>query len=120
MKRETPATGEVWLADLEPIRGSEQGSRRPVIIFQNPGLARVTTTFLAVPLTGNTARLGTLGTCCLRAGDDGLRKDSIALGFQARALDRSRLVGITGKLSEESVEAVADAILMAFGIEVVP
>ncbi|MGK7877574.1 MAG: type II toxin-antitoxin system PemK/MazF family toxin [Xenococcaceae cyanobacterium] len=27
--------GELWLADLNPTRGSEQGGTRPVIIFQN-------------------------------------------------------------------------------------
>lgn len=27
--------GEVWLADLNPIRGSEQAGIRPVLIFQN-------------------------------------------------------------------------------------
>lgn len=27
--------GEIWLADLNPTRGSEQAGIRPVIVFQN-------------------------------------------------------------------------------------
>lgn len=27
--------GEIWLANLNPTQGSEQGGTRPVIIFQN-------------------------------------------------------------------------------------
>jgi len=26
--------GEIWIADLNPIRGSEQAGTRPVVIFQ--------------------------------------------------------------------------------------
>ena len=31
----TVKRGEIWLADLNPIRGSEQAGIRPVLIFQN-------------------------------------------------------------------------------------
>lgn len=43
--------GEIWLADLNPIRGSEQAGIRPVLIFQNDEISKFTTTVLAVPLT---------------------------------------------------------------------
>lgn len=79
-----PATGEVWLADLDPVRGSEQAGRRTVVIFQNPVVAVFTSTFLAVPTTTNLARRGLTGTCFIPAGDGGLDADSIALAFQAR------------------------------------
>lgn len=120
MSGPTPGTGEVWIADLEPVRGSEQGRRRPVVIFQNPALTAHTRTFLAIPLTTNMARQGTVGTCFLAAGDGGLPADSIALAFQARALDRTRLVRRLGQLGGESVEAVAEAVLAAFGIRIEP
>jgi len=34
--------GEVWLADLNPIRGSEQAGIRPVLLFQNDDISRLT------------------------------------------------------------------------------
>lgn len=36
--------GEIWLAGLNPIRGSEQAGTRPVLIFQNNLISKYTTT----------------------------------------------------------------------------
>ncbi|MBI2899148.1 MAG: type II toxin-antitoxin system PemK/MazF family toxin [Planctomycetes bacterium] len=108
------------MADLEPVRGSEQGRRRPVVVFQNPALSSYTSTLLAIPLTTNMARKGLIGTCYLHAGDGGLPENSIALAFQARALDRTRLTRRLGKLSDDSIDALAEAVLSAFGIAVAP
>lgn len=113
-----PATGDVWIADLEPVRGSEQGRLRPVVIFQNPALSRFTSTLLAVPVTSNQDRLGVVGTCFLAKSAGGLSLDSVALAFQVRAIDRARLTKRLGKLAKNDIEAVADAILAAFGIKV--
>ena len=33
MTSSQPKTGDVFLADLNPVRGSEQGKERPVIAF---------------------------------------------------------------------------------------
>ncbi len=32
--------GEIWLANLDPIKGSEQAGTRPVIIFQESTLSQ--------------------------------------------------------------------------------
>jgi mRNA interferase MazF len=112
-----PQTGEVYLAQLEPVRGSEQGKKRPVIVFQNPNLSRFTTTSLCVPLTTNLKRLGLPGTCHIQQGEGGLAQEGVALAFQLRALDVSRLGKRYGKLSAPATESVADAILDAFGIQ---
>lgn len=48
--------GEIWLANLNPIKGSEQAGTRPVLIFQNDILSKYTTTILAIPLTTNLRR----------------------------------------------------------------
>jgi len=48
--------GEIWLADLNPTRGSEQAGTRPVLIFQNNLINKYTKTILAIPLTTNLRR----------------------------------------------------------------
>ena len=48
--------GDVWLADLNPIRGSEQAGIRPVLIFQNDAISKFTSTVIAIPLTTNMRR----------------------------------------------------------------
>ena len=48
----TPKRGEVWYAELDPVRGREQGGRRPVLVLSvdefNAGLAELV---IAVPFT---------------------------------------------------------------------
>jgi mRNA interferase MazF len=71
--------GEVWLADLNPTRGSEQGGTRPVIIFQNDLVSEFTTTIIIIPLTTNLRRAA-LPTCLLIPnGEGGIDRDSVAL-----------------------------------------
>ena len=67
-----PKTGEIFLAKLDPIKGSEQGGERPVIIFQNSDLTIFTSTYLCIPLTTNLSLNGLTGTCRIKKGDGGL------------------------------------------------
>lgn len=113
-----PLSGEIYNANLEPVRGSEQGKTRPVVVFQNPDLARFTSTTLCIPLTSNLKRLGMPGTCFIKQGDGGLLKDSVALAFQMRALDASRLGPHIGRLSAQALDNLADAVLNALGIAI--
>lgn len=109
-------TGDIYMANMEPVRGSEQGKKRPVIVFQNPSLAQFTSTVLCIPLTSNMKRIGLPGTCFIKQGDGGLPQDSIALAFQMRALDSSRLGKRIGQVSSATIEALADAVINALGI----
>lgn len=113
-------TGDIYLANLEPVQGSEQGRTRPVVVFQNPDLGRFTRTAICVPLTTNMARLGLPGTCLIRRSESRLSQDSIALCFQLRALDGARLAKRLGRLGRPATESLADAILNALGISVDP
>lgn len=112
----TLQSGDVCLVDFDPVRGSEQGRKRPVIVFQNANLTRFTSTRLCVPLTSNLKRLGLPGTCSIRKGEAGLQQESVALAFQLRAMDATRFEKRFGRLSRETLEHVADAILDALGI----
>ncbi len=112
-----PKTGDVFIADLEPVKGSEQGKRRPVIVFQNPDLNRFTSTFLCIPLTTNLSRVGLPGTCFIRKGVGGLPEDSVALCFQMRAIDKARFGKRYGSIDSKTHHVIADAILSALGID---
>jgi len=108
--------GEVWLAELNPIRGSEQAGTRPVLILQNNSINRFTSTFLAIPVTTNLRR-ASLPTCVLLSeGDGGLLKDSVALCHQLRVLDKSRLVRRLGSVSRATLDALDRCVLFTIGI----
>ena len=84
--------GEIWLANLNPGRGTEPGKARPVLIVQCQPLLDVDhPSTLVVPLT--TCLIDDAAPLRLRvqAGGD-LAQDSDLLLEQLRAIDNNRLV----------------------------
>jgi mRNA interferase MazF len=107
--------GEVWLANLEPTKGSEQAGTRPVIIFQNNIISRFSTTVLTIPLTSNLRR-ASLPTCLqISIGDGGLTQNSVALCYQMRVLDKMRLIRKLGELKTETIEQLEEVVLLTLG-----
>ncbi|MCG3777173.1 MAG: Endoribonuclease EndoA [Nitrospira sp.] len=106
-----PKRGEVWLANLDPKRGTEPGKTRPVLIVQAQALldAHHPST-LIVPLT--TILVNDAEPLRLRvAAADHLRRDSDLLIDQLRAIDNLRLVqGPITKLSSALMTRVHAAI----------
>lgn len=84
--------GDIHWVELPPVNGHEQTGRRPAIIFQDDAFAGSLPVVLAIPLTTSTATLRFPGTLLLQpSADNGLRNASVALIFQLRAVDRSRV-----------------------------
>lgn len=109
--------GEVWLANLNPAQGSEQAGIRPIIIFQNDIVSQFSTTTIAIPLTTNQRR-ASLPICLLiRQGDGGLSQDSVALCFQIRVLDKTRLIQRLGLLRTETIAQLEDVVLVTLGYQ---
>jgi mRNA interferase MazF len=109
--------GEVWLANLNPTQGSEQAGIRPVIIFQNDIVSQFSTTIIAIPLTTNQRR-ASLPICILiEKGEGGLSQDSVALCFQIRVLDKTRLIRRLGQLGAETIAQLEEVVLVTLGYE---
>ena len=106
-----PKRGEVWLANLDPKRGTEPGKTRPVLIVQAQALldAQHPST-LIVPLTTNL--VNDAEPLRLRvAATDRMRRDSDLLIDQLRAIDNRRLVqGPMATLSPALMTQVHEAI----------
>lgn len=84
--------GEVWLADLDPPRGTEPGKTRPVLIVQARALLDANhPSTLIVPLTSHL--VDDAEPLRIRVQASGrLRGDSDLLIDQVRAIDNRRLV----------------------------
>jgi mRNA interferase MazF len=109
--------GEVWLANLNPTQGSEQAGTRPVIIFQNDVVSQFSTTVITIPLTTNLRR-ASLPICLpIELGDGGLAQESVALCFQMRVLDKTRLIRRLGQLNIETVAQLEAVVLLTLGYE---
>ena len=108
--------GEVWLADLNPTRGSEQAGVRPVLIFQNDKINNFTSTVLAIPFTSNLRRAALPSCVRVSAGEGGLNSDSVVLCHQVRVLDTSRLIRCLGSVNRQTMLAVERSVLFTMGI----
>ncbi len=113
--------GAVWLADLNPRRGTEPGKTRPVLIIQNQALLDAGhPSTLVIPLT--TRLIEDAAPLRLRlSARDRLDRDSDLLIDQIRAIDNQRLVtGPLTLLGAEEMSRIYPAILEVMGIELNP
>ena len=109
--------GEVWLANLDPTQGAEQAGIRPVIIFQNDIVSKFSTTTIIIPLTTNKRRASLPICVMINRGDGGLRQDSVALCFQLRVLDKTRLIKRLGQLDPQTIAELEEVVLVTLGYD---
>jgi mRNA interferase MazF len=110
--------GAVWLADLNPRRGTEPGKTRPVLIIQSQALLDAGhPSTLIIPLT--TRLIEGAEPLRLRlSARDRLDRDSDLLIDQIRAIDNQRLVtGPLTLLGAEEMSRIYSAILEVMGID---
>jgi mRNA interferase MazF len=108
--------GDIFYADLSPVVGSEQGGIRPVLIVQNDIGNKYSPTVIAAAITSqiNKAKLPT--HIELNAQEYGLLKDSVVLLEQIRTIDKKRLREKIGRLDDELMERVNEALSISFGL----
>jgi len=109
--------GAVWLADLNPQRGTEPGKTRPVLIIQNQALLDAGhPSTLVIPLT--TRLIEDAAPLRLRLNvRDRLDCDSDLLIDQIRAIDNKRLVtGPLTLLDADEMSQIYHAIMEVMGI----
>jgi mRNA interferase MazF len=112
--------GDVYLANLDPTKGSEQAGTRPVLIYEDDRLIRATLTVVVIPFTTNLKMQHLPTGVLVLAGEGGLRQDSVALCHQLRALDKLGLVQHWGSLPPARLAEVDRAILRTLGLPLRP
>lgn len=106
--------GEVYLADLDPIVGSEQGGVRPVVVIQNDIGNKFSTTTVAA-ITTKDKHSGMPTHIHLDITNEPLR-DSVVLLEQIRTIDKLRLIKYIGKLSDTVMKQIDKAYLISIGV----
>lgn len=90
---------EIWLADLNPIRGTEPGKTRSVVVVQSDLLNEVHLSTLICPITTNIKP--EIDILRVHLNKTQLNKLSDVLVDQIRAIDNQRLIKKLGKLNKE-------------------
>lgn len=109
--------GEVWLANLNPTRGTEPGKCRPVLIVQNQALLDIQhPSTLIVPLTTKLIDKAEPLRIRIKA-QTGIKHDSDLLIDQIRAIDNKRLIdGPLSRCKEKLIQQVYEAIHEVMGM----
>lgn len=109
--------GSVWLANLDPGRGTEPGKVRPVLLLQNQALLDAGhPSTLIIPLTTNLMADAEPLRIRIKAGE-GLDKESDLLIDQIRAIDNKRLVaGPLLQLEDDLLQDVYKTVKEVAGI----
>lgn len=107
--------GDIYLANLNPFKGSEQGGTRPVLVLQNDDGNFYCSTLIVAPLSSKLKKLD-LPTHVLLQRGRGLRLTSIVELEQIRTIDKQRILDYIGKLSHEQMEKVDHAIHVSLGL----
>ncbi len=106
---------DIWLANLNPSKGSEVGKVRPVVIVQSDLLNNLHGSTLVCPVTSNVNR--DLKMLRVHIGKRYLDAESDVLVDQVRAIDNRRLIQRLGKLQPSHVERLRQNLRVVLDLE---
>jgi mRNA interferase MazF len=100
---------EIWYADLNPVRGSEQKGYRPVVIISGDVLNTYLNIVIACPLTSRIKNYK--GNVVLEPNNEnGLPLKSEILTFHIRSISKERLVNKIGNISKEELSTLKQSL----------
>lgn len=108
--------GEIFLANLEPKKGSEQGGIRPVLIIQNDISNKHSPVTIIAAITSKNYEKEFPTNVFLLKKDSKLDKDSTILLNQIRTIDSSRLIKKISTLDNFTMEKVNRALRISLSI----
>ena len=108
--------GDIFIADLNPVQGSEQGGVRPVLIVQTDRGNRFSPTVICAAMTSRLGKNDLPTHVWVSARDSGLRSDSLVLCEQLRTLEKRRLQAWVGHMDELVIRRVEAALRAALGM----
>jgi mRNA interferase MazF len=101
--------GEIWYADLEPVKGSEQSGKRPVVIISGASMNIALEILIVCPLTSVIKQIK--GCIVLKKNNvNNLKKDSEVLVLQIRAISKQRISKKIGNITKEQIEQIKEGI----------
>ena len=109
--------GEIYVADLSPYVGSEQGGIRPVIILQNNLGNIFSPTLIVAPLTSKYKKRN-LPTHYLIEDVEELKTTSLVLLEQIKTIDKRRITEYVGQASKDDIKNIEKALTISLGFEI--
>ena len=108
--------GDIVLANLEPVVGSEQGRIRPVLIIQNDISNQNSPTTIIAPVTSKIYSKEFPTNVFISKKDSNLDRDSTILLNQIRTIDKTRIIKNLKPLNIEIMKKVDLAIKVSLDL----
>ena len=108
--------GDVYLANLDPYIGSEQGGTRPVVVLQNDVGNRYAPTLIVATVTSRTEKKKYQPTHVLIAHNTAFEKPSVVQLEQIFTIDKSRIQRFLGRTTRNEMRRIEEALLNSLEI----
>lgn len=102
--------GDIYLADLSPFCGSEQGGVRPVVVIQNNTGNKHAPTLVVATITAKTRKKTKQPTHYLIRNNPALSRPSLVLLEQLRTIDKQRIIKYLGRVTRKEMRGVDAAL----------
>jgi len=108
--------GEIFLVNLEPVKGSEQGGIRPCLIVQNNKGNLYSPLTIIAPITSKQFTKEYPTNVFIPKQESKLNKDSTILLNQIKTIDKQRLIKTIGSLDNFTMQKVDMALKISLDI----
>ena len=108
--------GDVYLANLDPYIGSEQGGTRPVVVLQNDVGNRYAPTLIVATVTSRTEKKRYQPTHVLIAHNTAFEKPSVVQLEQIFTIDKSRVQRFLGQTTRHEMRRIEEALMNSLEI----
>ena len=107
--------GDIYLANLNPRKGSEQGGTRPVLVLSNDIGNYYSTLIIIAPITTQLKKTKQ-PTHVFLDNVRGLNSRSMICLEQIHAIDKLRIMKYLGRINKEQMQEIEDATLKSLGM----
>lgn len=109
-----PKQGEVWWIDLEPVRGHEQGKKRPCLVVSDNAFNAIPHGLVWVVPVSSSPRRHNL-TVEVSPPEGGMKVTSAVLCHQLRTVSIERLDKRAGRVSPVTMREVMRRVILVLG-----
>lgn len=110
--------GDVYLANLDPYIGSEQGGTRPVVVLQNNTGNYYCPTLIVAPITSRGRKKPSQPTHYYAERIRGLELPGMVLLEQIKTIDKRRVKKYLGRMTRQQMDEIGEAIETSLGLYV--
>jgi mRNA interferase MazF len=96
---------DIYLADLNPVIGSEQAGKRPVVIISGDTMNTYLKVCIICPIS---SKMKNYASCTIISASkkNGLQSDSEVITFQLRTISQKRLIKKIGTISASELQTI--------------